>query len=746
MVDPDTQEIATLVAPDAAEDAWPIVGPETEDLRNTPAMQRLGADAESVIAEARRVLRRCGRPYPVPSQDVGMVMGYVQSGKTFNFTTVCALARDNGYPLVIVITGISKPLLDQSNKRLQRDLRLLTRDDRKWLHVTIDTRGPSPAQRIADALEDWRDESVPEQRRQGVLITVMKNHRNLAALVQALMSVPLAGVPTLIIDDEGDQASLNYLVGRGRESTTYRQIGRLRALLPTHRFIQYTATPQAPLLINIIDALSPSFAEVLTPGSAYTGGRIFFSPAGLAQYVRTIPATEIIGPSQQLSAPPPSYRQALATFFIGVAAGELADNAVGNRSMMVHPHQTTTLHANYHIWATALKSDWQQALAASEDNESRLLVTALLRAAYDDLRTTVADLPPWDDILRTLPRAIRRTSIWEVNAAGGQTPTIPWQETYAHILVGGQAMDRGFTVEGLTVTYMPRGIGDGNADTVQQRARFFGYKQRYLGYCRVWLESIVRDSFRDYVEHEEHMRRKLIAHAESGRPLREWKRAFFLTDALRPTRQQVVDVAYRRGNHGTRWVDPTRPHDLPDVIAANNALIDSFIAGIAFEADEGDERRTPHQRHLVATVPLQQVYTQLLQELRIADPGDSLQHTALLLQIDRYLEGRPPDEPPRRNAMCTVYRMRPTVTTQRRREVDDSLGNFYQGENPSTGAARGSIYPGDRKIRDASTLTIQLHTFELTPHPDSDDNTTYPRVSIVAVHVPPEIGRSWVVQ
>ncbi len=49
-------------------------------------------------------------------------------------------------------------------------------------------------------------------------------------------------------------------------------------------------------------------------------------------------------------------------------------------------------------------------------------------------------------------------------------------------------MDRGFTVKGLTVTYMPRGLGEGNADTVQQRARFFGYKESYLGYCRVRLE------------------------------------------------------------------------------------------------------------------------------------------------------------------------------------------------------------------------------------------------------------------
>ena len=70
-------------------------------------------------------------------------------------------------------------------------------------------------------------------------------------------------------------------------------------------------------------------------------------------------------------------------------------------------------------------------------------------------------------------------------------------------------MDRGFTVEGLTVTYMPRGLGIGNADTVQQRGRFFGYKQSYMGLCRVFVGPDVRRAFRDYVEHEEDVRGEL---------------------------------------------------------------------------------------------------------------------------------------------------------------------------------------------------------------------------------------------
>src|SRR4029078_10953188 len=133
-----------------------------------------------------------------------------------------------------------------------------------------------------------------------------------------------------------------------------------------------------------------------------------------------------------------------------------------------------------------------------------------------------------EDLCRVLPRVLRGTIVQEVNARGGATPQVNWRQGYAFVLVGGQAMDRGFTVEGLTVTYMPRDMGVGNADTIQQRARFFGYKRPYLVFCRVFLEQSVRTAFEWYVAHDRDIRRRLLVHRDSGRPLSAWRRAFFL--------------------------------------------------------------------------------------------------------------------------------------------------------------------------------------------------------------------------
>ena len=59
-------------------------------------------------------------------------------------------------------------------------------------------------------------------------------------------------------------------------SATYSSIIDLKSALPNHSLVQYTATPQGPLLINVMDLLSPDFHVVLTPGKAYTGGKTFF--------------------------------------------------------------------------------------------------------------------------------------------------------------------------------------------------------------------------------------------------------------------------------------------------------------------------------------------------------------------------------------------------------------------------------------------------------------------------------------
>src|SRR5262249_17876587 len=149
--------------------------------------------------------------------------------------------------------------------------------------------------------------------------------------------------------------------------------------------------------------------------------------------------------------------------------------------------------------------------------------------------------------------------------------------------------------EGLTVTYMPRPLGGGNADTLQQRARFFGYKRAYFGYCRVFLDPGVMNAFQLYVESEEHVRKLLAEHQDQGLTLRKWRRMFKLDNQLRPTRRNILPIEPRRYNFAGRWcVDLARPYG--DSLSNNLSLVEKVRTSFEFSTWQSQSRSDdPHQ-------------------------------------------------------------------------------------------------------------------------------------------------------
>jgi hypothetical protein len=519
----------------------PSVGAETLLLLN-----HIGIPEESqrtLIQETTEILSNCGNTTQTTFNDIGLVFGYVQSGKTMSFTTLTALAKDNGYQMVIIIAGISTNLVEQSFTRLERDLQIDSRNDLQWLSF----RNPKPSEsttkgQIVNSIKNWNDPTFPPEDRQTILITVMKQKDHLPNLRNLLDSIDLIGVPVLIIDDEGDQHSMNNQnrnnsrTGQSRMSTIHKRIVELRNSIPHHTFIQYTATPQGPIFQDLMDQLSPKFIQLLTPGSGYTGGATFF--------IDRSELTEVIddiNPNQFPNQPPQSLIKAMMVFFLGVVKGKRLREGK-NRSMMIHPSQLTFTHTEYSRFVTNIKNHFVEILSLSDDNADKKDLMDQFKGAYDDLSRSTTDLPSFEELTGDqLRHIINSTVVQSLNSRGNNRTVVEWRNSYSWILIGGQAMDRGFTVEGLTVTYMPRSVGVGNADTIQQRARFFGYKLGYIGYCRVYLDRDARNRYIDYVEHEEDMRRRYFLMISRDRFLVEsgvqLKNHIQLTSILRGTKK-----------------------------------------------------------------------------------------------------------------------------------------------------------------------------------------------------------------
>jgi hypothetical protein len=109
-------------------DTW-YTGPQAKDKCWPAIVDLLGKDGwpqepaiRSLDDSSTRVVSLLNHPKEKAFSTRGLVVGYVQSGKTTNFTSVMAKAADRGYKLFIVLAGIHNGLRRQTQARLVQQL------------------------------------------------------------------------------------------------------------------------------------------------------------------------------------------------------------------------------------------------------------------------------------------------------------------------------------------------------------------------------------------------------------------------------------------------------------------------------------------------------------------------------------------------------------------------------------------------------------------------------------------------
>lgn len=713
---------------------------------NGPRYEDLVDGVNSVLQEAQRILGRCLPPTEPAGRETGLVVGYVQSGKTMSFETVISLARDNGYGLIIVLAGTKNNLRDQSENRLKKDLGI--DDGENWYHYSnplVSLKTQIDAKIIA-----WKKKPT----KKAILITVLKHGGHLENLATLVRNLSVSDVPALIIDDESDQASLNTKSAKIRSgkaapserSTTYEKICKLRDVLPHHSYLQYTATPQANLLLAQTDLLNASFAEVVTPGEAYTGGKSFFGSK--ISLIRNIPSSEVPGPNNILNSSPKSLLSALRYFLLACAHHAITRERKKdrNRSMMIHPAMATTSHTHYMGWLEkslkTLKSFVEKQYILQADS-----ITQLFQKEYDSLKKTFPKIEPLSDLINAMVEEVfSELNHVVVNGTKDAEKNIDWKATPYWILVGGAKLDRGYTVEGLCVTYMPRPLGTSPAaDTLQQRARFFGYKKSYLGLCRVFVQKNVSQAFTEYVEHEEFVRGAL--EKSRGKPLTDWRRDFVLTSMLKATRANVVGLDTRR-IPADGWMVPGVMQRDDSAAQANRSLlikvVDKWTAeyGTPVNAAKLPQFKSakdlsPH--FMFAPIPLKAVLEDFLLEVKVKDPNDAEEHSAMLLAIAALLRNKSDLE-------ADVFLMNNLVAGYRTRSSGRGVDarHCYAPINQYFSQSAATV--NDRSFCSIERVSIQLRRFNLGTTQRDPDSADIEGVTWFALHVPRKLRKDLLVE
>ncbi|MFD7768804.1 Z1 domain-containing protein [Streptomyces sp. NPDC059787] len=524
---------------------------------------------------SRAVVERLTDPeQPSARQAKGLVVGYVQSGKTANFTGVAAKAIDAGYRLVIVLGGTLNLLRAQTQRRL--DMELIGQenilrgadvtdidslvgvdyvgDDEDWPEFVRhggrpSTLGAFDIERLTTRDNDYKslaqgiralefEKRVPTRplhdpanlhHAAARILVVKKNKAVLTKLVKDLKQIHgiLGELPTLIIDDESDQASVNtsdpkkWERGSTERTAINGLISKLLGLLPRAQYVGYTATPFANVFIDPgddMDLFPTDFLISLPRPAGYMGVQDFHdlnSPVPVKErtYANSQEKAHVRGIYDSTG---DRLQEAMDAFVLSGALKlyradhGVAEAAFRHHTMLAHESVRQDDHADL---ALRINSMWHQAGYSSAVGHARL--AALWEADFTPVSEAQASSLPspssYDELRPYVHSARQRIG------SGGQPVIVVNGDTDRYfaqldldfdrtpnvwkILVGGTKLSRGFTVEGLTVTYYRRTTQQG--DTLMQMGRWFGFRPGYRDLVRLYIgreEPFGRDKFVDLYE------------------------------------------------------------------------------------------------------------------------------------------------------------------------------------------------------------------------------------------------------
>lgn len=606
------------------------------------------------------------------TRTTNLVVGYVQSGKTLSFTALSALAKDNGYRIIIYFAGVTNNLLEQTTQRLRKDLDF----------PGIKIYNPSDTV-FRDSFS--RVMSVEDNL---ILLPILKHRKYISDLASFFKGKSLDGLGILIIDDEADQASLNTQAKKRSEiSKTYESIEELRSSIGTHSYLQYTATPQAPLLIDIMDNLSPNKHYVLKAGEGYTGGLVFFKDR-YDDLIVAIPSDEVFHEKvNDLTEPPQSLTNSLMSHLMSVSI--IVKHLKKERflSMMIHASAKKDVHEKFYLWVNQIIEGWWDMLKRySLDDISIISLKRDFEVSYENLASTWSgseELPTFESAFSEIENIIADTAIVSLNSDSPDSP-IDWSNSSSFILVGGEMLGRGFTVEKLATTYMSRySLGKSQADTMQQRCRFFGYKENYIDVCRVYLPETVVEQYVDYIDHEEEMRGWL----KKEDTLEGVHHQFVLSPTMNPTRKNILanDIKRLDLNHWKRWeyLDPI------DSSLEVQAFLQKHQGNMVLWEDYG----TAMNNHRWVNIPAKDVID-LLYHYQCSTRALNMERQAIM----RLLGGVVSED---EDIPLCLIEMGFCGSARKRSCENGKINQLFVGHS--------NIYPGDSEIKVEDKICLQIH-------------------------------------
>lgn len=625
-------------------------GPSNSD-RHWPALSNYleftkkwnGDTVRSIDETSTEIVSYLGDPSQAEFSCRGLVVGFVQSGKTANMTAVIAKAVDSGYNLIIVLGGVTNKLRAQTQRRLEKDV--VARHRVFWGALTTP--------------EDDGDFSLPTNRAftmptdDGAQFIVMKKEGSrLRALRKTIDKTPQVvkdKLKVLIIDDECDQASVNSAKGEYDMTKINEAIREVLARFQAISYVGYTATPFANVFIDPypnnpadLDDLYPKdFITSLPRPNGYFGTSDVFGTSDADSSEKDMVRILVQGEEDRLR--PTSMKEkesfrpeltenlknAVLWFLATCAIRRLRGHEGHHMSMLVHSSQFVIQHRYMaellQSWLEAEASDLIAGNGAVADCFDELVEyerTRTFRDNHDCIPETLQQIrSELQNVLDALEFAVENgESDMRLDYENGP-------KTY--IAIGGTVLARGLTLEGLAVSFFLR--TSKQYDTLLQMGRWFGYRPGYDDLPRLWTTDDLVSKFRSLATIEEEIRDDIANYREHNLSPVDFAvrvRAIpgmAITSASKMKHALRTSMSYEGEHVQTIRFD----HKTADVVKGNwRAAVDLINTASA------QGKRNVNKDHLFHEVPIEAV-RRFLRETHISEHHMTLKKQHLWDYLDK---------------------------------------------------------------------------------------------------------------
>jgi len=443
----------------------------------------------------------------------------------------------------------------------------------------------------------------------------------------------IKNIPLLMIDDEADNASINTREiptdENGKPLPEYevtainKKIRELLTIFNKSAYVGSTATPFANIFVpydakmeSLEDDIFPrNFIINLPTPSNYIGPVELFGITDLQdEKENPLPIIRKVKDNEDFFPPkhkkdfipeslPESLISAIRSFVLVCAARNSVEQSKEHNSMLIHVSRYIDVQGHVSSLVRSELSSIRKRLEYGDGDSQKKIKEDLKELWESDFESTTNNMnriqntlkmnlleTTWEQVEKNLYTAVSKIAIKTLNNSAKDVLDYEDHKNtgLSVIVIGGDKLSRGLTLEGLSVSYYLR--TSRMYDTLMQMGRWFGYRPGYVNLCRLYTTPQLIDWYKFITFASEELLEEFNKMAQNG----ETPKQYGLKVRAHPDGMLITAMSKMRSGKTRQYGYDGEIAELayyqtdPEIYKLNNNLTDQFVHSLPNPEHKGN--------------------------------------------------------------------------------------------------------------------------------------------------------------